>query len=182
MKPKVIICHAYKTPYTDNWYQWLEANLVERGYSAEALDFPNISAPSEEEWVETIKNAHEGGPTVLVGHSLGCRAILAYLNQYKVNVDSIVLVGCPQYWEGIVDTRPPLKNYVVNMQEIDFDLVKGLVNDVHLFHGTNDPILSLKDLEFLKEQFGEKAHVYTSDTYGHYDVEEIPELLALFPE
>ena len=180
MKSRVIICHAYNTPYTDNWYQWLEKNLRERGYEAEVLDFPNISKPSEKEWVETIKTSTSNKPITFVGHSLGCRAILAYLNQYEIKVDKIVLVACPQYWNGIIDTRPALKAYVDEMQEIDFDLVKNLVNEIYLFHGTNDPILSLKDIEFLKEKFGDKAQTYISDTYGHYDVKEIPELLDIF--
>lgn len=181
MKTNVLICHAYKTLPNKLWYDWLKKQLVELGYEAVVLEFPAPEAPIEQEWVNTIKNAHADNSVILVGHSLGCRAVLAYINQYKVKIDKIVLVAPPQYWEGITDTRPPLKAYVEGMQEIDYGLVKSLVNEAHIFFGTNDHILSQKDLEFFKKKFGEKVSVHASDTYGHYDVEEIPEMLALFP-
>ena len=182
MKTKVIICPAYNTLHNELWYKWLEDNLVTRGYNAEVLDFPNTSSPSEIEWVETIKNANKGNQIILVGHSLGSRAVLAYLNQYKVKISIVILVASPVFWEGIVETRPPLKAYVNSMQKIDFPLVKNLIEKVYLFHGTNDHILSSKDIEYLKKVFEDKAQTYISETYGHYDVDKIPELLDVFPK
>jgi predicted alpha/beta hydrolase family esterase len=92
----------------------------------------------------------------------------------------MILVACPQYWDGIVDTRPSLKAYVDGMQVIDFDLIKSLSERIYLFHGTNDHILSQKDVAFLQDQFGEKAKTFISDSYGHFDVDAIPELLDVF--
>ena len=181
MKSQVLICHAYNTLPSENWYKWLEGVLGERGYDAKVLEFPTPSAPSEEKWVESIKNAHSKDPVILVGHSLGCRAILAYLNQYKVTVEKIILLACPMFLDGVVDTRPTLGAYFDKAQELDFTLISNLVGTAHLFHDTSDPILPMKNVEFLEKEFGEKAVLHISDTYKHFGVPEIPELIELFP-
>ena len=109
MKAQVLIVHAYNTLPIENWYQWLEKILRDQGYDAKVLTLPTPSAPSEKEWVDSIKKAHTKNPIVFIGHSLGCRAILAYIDQYGVSAERVVLVACPMFWEGITETRPPLK-------------------------------------------------------------------------
>lgn len=182
MKAQVLICHAYNTLPTENWYIWLERILRERGYEAKALELPNPSAPSEKEWVESIKAAHSSNPVILVGHSLGCRAILAYINQYNIPAEQVVLVACPMFWEGIIETRPPLKAYVEEMQPLNFENIKKAVERFDIFHDTTDPLLPMKNAEYLKEALGDRANVHIFNTYGHFDVAEIPELEALFKD
>ena len=180
MKAQVLICHAYNTLPTENWYTWLEKILRERGYDAKVLELPNPSAPSEKEWVESIKKAHSQNPVILVGHSLGCRATLAYINQYNTPVERVVLVACPMFWEGIIETRPPLKAYVEGMQALNFENIKKAVGRFDIFHDTTDLLLPMKDGEYLKEMLGDKVTTHISSTYGHFDVVEVPELEALF--
>lgn len=177
---QVLICHAYNTLPSENWYEWLAKLLRGRGYDAKALRLPNPSAPSEEEWVESIKAAHTSDSVRFVGHSLGCRAVLAYLNQYNVSVERVALIACPIFWDGVIDTRPPLKAYVERMQELDFGKLKNLVDRYDLFHDNTDPLLPIKNVEYLKKVLNEKAVVHIFDTYGHFDVSEIPELAELF--
>jgi len=180
MNAQVLICHAYNTLPTENWYMWLAAALCRRGYDAKVLEFPNPRAPSEREWVECIKRAHTANPLMLIGHSLGCRAILAYLNQYGVAAKRVVLIACPVFWEGVIETRPPLKAYVEGMRSLNFERIKALVEHFDIFHDTIDDLLPMKNVEHLKEILGENAIVHISNNYGHFDVPEIPELLALF--
>ena len=182
MKTQVLICHAYNTLPTENWYQWLEKVLRSRGYDAKVLKLPDPNAPSEKEWVASVRKAHSASPVIFVGHSLGCRAILAYINQYDVSAERVVLVACPMFWEGIIETRPPLKAYVEGMQPLNFENIKKLVDRFDVFHDTADPILSMKDVEYLKEVLGDKATLHISSTYGHFDVPEIPDLAALFKD
>jgi len=178
---QVLICHAYNTLPSDNWYEWFAELLKSRGYDAKVLQLPNPSAPSEEKWVESIRAAHTNDLVRFVGHSLGCRAVLAYLNQYNKSVESVALVACPMFWDGVVDTRPPLKAYVDGMQELDFEKLKNLVNRYDLFHDSTDDLLPMRNVEYLKKMLADKAVVHTSDKYGHFDVPEIPELTELFP-
>ena len=177
---QVLICHAYNTLPSENWYGWLSGLLEDLGYDARVLQLPNPSAPSEEEWVESIKVAHTNDSVRFVGHSLGCRAVLAYLNQYNKSAESVALVACPMFWDGVVDTRPPLKAYIDGMQELDFEKLKSLVDQYNLFHDSTDDLLPMKNVEYLKKMLDNKAVVHTFDKYGHFDVPEIPELAKLF--
>lgn len=180
MKKQVLICHAYNTLPTENWYKWLRNLCNKRGYDAKVIEFPNPSAPIEYKWVESIKQAHTGDPVIFVGHSLGCCAILAYLNQYNVHILQVILVACPMFWEGIIETRPPLKAYVESMQKIDFEKIKNLVGHFDIFHDTKDHLLPMKNVEYLKKILGNKAKIHISNSYDHFDVLEIPEVAKLF--
>ncbi len=180
MKTQVLICHSYKASPAQNWYLWLADVLNEKGYDAKVLEMPSPSAPTEPEWVECIKTAHTSSPVILVGHSLGCRAILAYINQYNVETEAVILAACPMFWEGAIETRPLLKAYVDGMQPLDFEKIKKLVKRFELFHDTSDHLLPLKNVERLKELLGEKATVHVSDQYGHFDVKQIQEMATLF--
>ena len=180
MKPQVIICPAYNTLPTENWYKWLEKILRDRGYDVRVLELPNRSSPSEKEWVEAIRKAHSGNPVIFVGHSLGCCAILAYISQYNIPAERVVLVAYPMFWEGIIETRPALKAYVEGMQSLNFENIKKLVSRFDFFHDTTDHLLPMKNVEYLKETLGDKATTHISNTYDHFDVPEIPELEALF--
>lgn len=182
MKVQVLICHAYNTLPSENWYKWLEKILRDRGYDAKVVELPNPSAPMEKGWVQAIKEAHTGNPVILVGHSLGCRAMLAYISQYNILTERVVLVACPMFWEGIIETRPPLKTYVEGMQQLNFENIKKLVGRFDFFHDTTDPLLPMKNVEYLKEMLGDKSLIHISNIYGHFDVPQIPELLALFKE
>lgn len=173
---QVLICHAYNTLPSENWYKWLENILRERGYDAKVIEFPNPSAPSEKEWVESIKSAHSRNTLILVGHSLGCRAILAYINQYNVQVAHVILVGCPMFWEGIIETRPPLKAYVDGMQKLDFEKIKKLVGHLDVFHDTTDHILPIENAEYVKEMLGDKVTLHISSSNDHFDIPEVPEV------
>lgn len=177
---QVLICHAYNTLPSENWYEWLAGLLNGQGYDAKVLRLPNPSAPSEEKWVESIKATHTSDSVRFVGHSLGCRAVLAYLNQYNVSAERVALIACPMFWDGVIDTRPPLKAYVDGMQELDFEKLKNLVDRYDLFHDSTDELLPMKNVEYLKKVLGKKTVVHTFDKYGHFDVPEIPELVELF--
>ncbi|MBI4138487.1 MAG: alpha/beta hydrolase [Candidatus Wildermuthbacteria bacterium] len=179
---QVLICHAYKALPSENWYTWLAQALCARGYEAQVLELPSPLAPSEKEWVECIGRSCTDDPVIFVGHSLGCRAILACIDQHNVRAERVVLVGCPMFWEGIIETRPPLKAYVEGMQKLDFRNIKNLVGQFDIFHDTTDHILPMKNVEYLKEMLGDKASVHISNGYGHFDVAEVPESLLLFPE
>ncbi|HLL00294.1 MAG TPA: alpha/beta hydrolase [Myxococcaceae bacterium] len=100
----VIVPRWAGRPDTD-FYPWLEAKLREapHGFSSvRTLDMPNPAQPTIEAWVGTLAQALGPAPapsTVLMGHSVGCQAVLRYLATLPPGhvIDGVLLVA--GWWE-----------------------------------------------------------------------------------
>ncbi len=78
----VIIVHGWGGNAQSEWFPWLKRELESRGVSADALTMPNTEAPEISHWVTHLaKSVHPGDETYLVGHSMGCQAILRYIEK-----------------------------------------------------------------------------------------------------
>jgi len=82
MKPKrAFIIHGYLSYPEEAWLPWLRDELEKRGYAVALPAMPNPGRPSLPRWIGFIAKL-VGEPdreTVLIGHSLGCQAVLCYL-------------------------------------------------------------------------------------------------------
>ncbi len=64
---------------SDDWYPWVAGELARDGVAFDALDLPDPSEPRVDAWVDVVSRSLAEGScaeTVLVGHSVGCRAAL----------------------------------------------------------------------------------------------------------
>ena len=81
-KPKrAFIIHGYLSFPEEAWLPWLKRELVKRGYEVSLPAMPTPSRPSLPGWIRFITEL-VGEPdraTVMVGHSLGCQAVIRYL-------------------------------------------------------------------------------------------------------
>lgn len=80
---RVFVIHGWTGFANNHWFPWLKKQLVEKGFSVELPEMPNTVHPKRDEWVAKI-NEIVGKPdtqTYFVGHSLGCIAIVRYLEQ-----------------------------------------------------------------------------------------------------
>ena len=78
---RVIIIHGYRGKPETNWKPWLKSELESNGFAVEVPAMPNTDRPTVSEWINKITEV-VGEPslnTYLIGHSLGCIAILRYL-------------------------------------------------------------------------------------------------------
>lgn len=76
---RVVVVPRWGGIPSDDWYPWAAAELAGRGVRLSALDVPDPAEPRIAAWVETTVAALAEEPpaeTVLVGHSVGCRAAL----------------------------------------------------------------------------------------------------------
>jgi hypothetical protein len=67
-----------------DWYPWFRAQLADSGVRVQMLELPRRDAPVIEECVASLTAALGDDPaalrsTVLIGHSVGCQALLRYL-------------------------------------------------------------------------------------------------------
>lgn len=97
MAKRVIILHGWKSGPEDCWFPWLKRELEARGFEVVLPELPEPAYPKLENWVPAVVEV-VGAPdseTYFVGHSMGCQAILRYLETLpqEVKIGGAVFVG-----------------------------------------------------------------------------------------
>jgi len=106
---QVIVVPRWGGTAADDWYPWLGGVLAARGIALHVLDLPDPAVPRVEPWVRTVESAILAEPApahlVVVGHSVGCRALLAALERLPeaTRVAGALLVAA---WWTIDETWP----------------------------------------------------------------------------
>ncbi len=80
--PKVFIVHSRGAHPNDHWYPWVKARLEEGGCAVQVPQMPNTDVPRKSEWLAALQSAIPAidADSYLIGHSVGCQAILRYLD------------------------------------------------------------------------------------------------------
>ncbi len=81
-KPKrAFIIHGYLSYPEEAWLPWLKRELTKRGYAVALPAMPNPDRPSRTGWIRFIAKlvGEPDAGTVMIGHSLGCQAVIRYL-------------------------------------------------------------------------------------------------------
>lgn len=94
---RVFIIHGWEGHPEENWFPWLKKELEARGFIVFVLQMPDADNPRIEKWVpkisEIVRTADEN--TYFIGHSMGCQAIVRYLETLpeRVRVGGAVFVA-----------------------------------------------------------------------------------------
>ena len=80
---KIIFVHGYTASSKVNWYPEVAKSLTAMGVDFAIPDLPGGWHPHSEKWLDIIDKEVKaaGKPVVLVGQSLGTRAVLLYLDK-----------------------------------------------------------------------------------------------------
>lgn len=81
---RAIIVHRWSGGPDDDWRPWLKAQLEKSGYEVIVPLMPDSDIPVIEKWVGHLANiiGKPNRDTYFVGHSIGCQAILRYLDTH----------------------------------------------------------------------------------------------------
>ena len=166
---KIIFVHGYTASSKADWYPNIKPMLDKLGIDYSIPDLPGHRKPKSKDWVKIIKKevSSSDKPVVLVGHSLGTRAILLYLDKYKKKLDLVILIA-------------PLSNETKNTQrrdgeaypdffeyKINPDKIKKLVKRFVILHSKDDSSLDYKEHGFaLNKELG--AKLITCDGRDHF--------------
>lgn len=188
---RVFIIHGWDGNPEEAWLPWLKKELEGRGYKVFVPAMPNPTAPTIADWVNTLQNAVEkpDSNTYFVGFSIGCQAILRYLETLEnIMVGSIVLVApwmtlSQEVWNEGEKTRATGKPWIET--PIDFDKVGGIAKNFTCIFSDNDPFVPYKEN---RKVFTEKlnAQILTETGKGHFrgsdGVIELPVVLSAFDD
>ncbi len=169
---RVIIVHRWEGSSDDDWRPWLKAELEKDGYEVQVPDMPDTEAPVIEKWVSKLTEV-VGIPdanTYLVGHSIGCQAILRYLETINTQVGGAVFVAGWFSLDNLEDeevkeiAEPWIKT------NINLEKVKSVLPISTLIISDNDPYDCLEEN---KQKFAEiTTKTIVVPSAGHFTEED----------
>ena len=168
---KIIFVHGYTASSQSDWYPQIASELKHLGIDFTILDLPGGTSPHASEWLREIHKAvlQTSKPVVLVGHSLGTRAIPLYLEKYKPEVEAVFLIAAfanrlENAYKYDVDAYPDFFEHL-----IDIDSIKPLVEKFVVMHSKDDPLDFEQGVEIAKEL---NAKLITYEDKGHFNGSE----------
>ncbi|HUQ85107.1 MAG TPA: alpha/beta hydrolase [Candidatus Limnocylindrales bacterium] len=168
MKHAVIV-HCWNGTPEYCWYPKTKQELEQQNFQVTVPEMPETNLPKLSLWLPTLKEAI-GIPNenlYLVGHSIGCMAILRYLEQLNENekVGGVILVaGFTDDLRSVDPIEDELKNFFES--PILWSKLKTKAKKYIAIHSDNDPYVSLKYGYIFKEKLG--AELIIKHSMGHF--------------
>jgi len=177
---KVIIVHGWAGSPEEPLHKWLKKNLEEKGFEVNVLFMPEPETPKIKEWVDAIKeNVPESNEDIyFIGHSIGCQAVLRYLQTIgNVKVGGVVLIAPwihldqqtieEEGEESVEVARPWMET------PIEWNKIKEVCDRFVCIFSDDDPYVPLSDEQIFKENLGAQTSV--EHHKGHFSKgDEIP--------
>lgn len=166
---KFVFIHGYMSNPEADWYPKIREELEKLGHQVVIPPMPGHRRPNPKEWVQVVRETAERSltsqsgesltsPVVLVGHSLGTRAILSYLESNPNNVEKVLLISPPQ---GMWHNQPKIS--------------KELASKVTILHSKDDRIVAIDQGRKLAGLLG--AKLIEVDGHRHFTKPEDAELV-----
>jgi len=169
---KIIFVHGYTASSREGWYPEISRKLSKLGIDFVIPDLPGGEYPHAAGWLSEIHKEvlKTNKPMVFVGHSLGTRTILLYLEKYKPqNVKAVLLIAAfanrlenARKYDG--DGYPDFFEH-----KIDIEKVKPLVRKFVVMHSKDDPLDYWQGEEIAKEL---SAKLITFEDRAHFSEPE----------
>ena len=186
MKKHLVIVPRWGGTPAHDWYPWITKALETRAsfLSIHVCDMPNPSTPTISEWTQCLlgvleKYKGELDKLVLVGHSVGCQAVLHALQQLRSNekIDTAIFVA------GWWDVDSPWESLLpwIHAQH-DFEKCKRAVKNTYLILSNNDPFTSDYKSNALVWESRLSCKVLLIPEAKHFNALEEPEILNLLTD
>ena len=187
---RVFIIHGWGGSPDETWLVWLARELEKRGFVVFRLEMPDTNKPTIQSWVQKLSDSvcSVSDSTYFVGHSIGCQAVMRYLETLPENskIGGAVFVAgwfdlTDETWDDVY-TREVAGQWINT--PINFKRLQQLTNKYVAIMSNNDPYVSLDNAEVFKKQLG--AKVFIEENKGHISqedgVDELPSALDVILE
>ena len=187
-KKRVFIIHGWGGFSGEGWFPWLKNELEEKGFEVQIPSMPNASHPKKEEWLPALSSAIgiPDGSTYLVGHSLGCAAILQYLQSLpgNVTIGGAVLVAPVAGVESITNRI----NEVAGAHDVldswihtpmDWSVIKNNARHIVGIFSDNDMWIRTETADMFREKLNAMTFLLHDHLHfsGDDNITELPEAL-----
>jgi predicted alpha/beta hydrolase family esterase len=183
---RTFIIHGWGGHPDEKWRPWLKKELEKKGFQVMVPQMPDTDSPKIEAWVKTLANI-VGKPdkdTYFIGHSMGCPAILRYLQTIDTPVGGAVFIS--GFWQSIYaeklendEDRTMFKPWLTT--PIDSEKIRKVLKKSIAIFSDNDPWIPISTTEVYKKEIN--SEIIVEHNRGHFSEEtltELPEALNAF--
>lgn len=183
MKKRVFIIHGWGGTPQEGWLPWLKKELDAKGFDAKVLEMPETNVPRIFNWVPFLAQAvgQVDDQTYFVGHSMGCQAIIRYLESLPegIKVGGAVFVAGPL--KSLVGLEEEEKETGAHWMdsEIDLEKVKSHLPQSVAIFSDNDQFIPPDNIEEYKKSLGSKIiQEHAKDHFSGSDgIDSLPSAL-----
>ena len=173
---KIYLIHGWGGDSEGGWFKPLAEKLKKRNFEVIAPNMPETMNPKIENWVSYLKNnVNPNENTYFIGHSIGCQAIMRYLEALDENIEvggCIFVAG----WFNLTDETWD-EDYTKEIAEpwinkkINFEKIKKHCNNFLAIFSDDDAYVPLSDANLFKNNLN--ANIIIIKERGH--IEEFKE-------
>lgn len=169
---KIIFVHGYTASSSADWYPAITPMLLKHDIDFIVPNLPGGEHPHAYEWLKEIDNvvSQTNKPLVFVGHSLGTRTVLLYLEKYQLKVKKVFLIAAfsnntqnGQRHDG--ETYPDFFEHT-----IDLEKVKPLAEKFIVIHSKDDSSIPYSQGAEIAKDLG--AELITYEGRDHFSEPE----------
>jgi predicted alpha/beta hydrolase family esterase len=170
---RVFIIHGWGGSPNEKWIKWLGKELEKKNINVSIPLMPSKDRPKINEWVTFLKNKI-GTPNenlFFVGHSIGCQAIIRYLESlpYNIKIGGAVFVAGWFHLKELDSDEEIIANPWI-ATPINYNKVKEKTDNFIAIFSTNDPVVPITDANIFKNKLG--AEIIIEKNKGHFDEED----------
>ncbi|PCI21280.1 hypothetical protein COB64_00150 [Candidatus Wolfebacteria bacterium] len=182
MKKRVILVHGWEGDPQSHWFPWLTNELNNRDFDVISPVMPNSEVSNFDEWISALMEVTPvlNEETYFVGHSIGCLAIIHFLQKNNKKIGGAVFVAGYFDLTDVVIGREREVTEPWLQLPINFEMVRATSNKFITILSDNDEDVPL---DITKEKFEKKLHakVIVEHNKGHFTegdgVTELPSVL-----
>ena len=165
---------------------WLGKTGTEIGFETTVLDMPNTNVPTIDAWTKHLEDTvyYVDQDTYFIGHSLGCQAVLRYLEMNKGSQIGGIILIAPAFIIAGLETQEA-KDIVRPWHDrpIDFASIRSMNGKCVTIFSDNDQVVPLEaNKEIVEKGLGgkiviEKGKGHFAQEDGIVDVPVVKEIL-----
>lgn len=185
MTKRIIIVHQWAGSPTGDWIGWATQAFETEGYKVVTPEMPDTESPDIEKWVNKLKSVVGAidEHTYFIGHSIGCQAIMRFLETADTKAGGAVFVAG---WFDLVNLEDAEAEEVAEpwiKTPINYEKVKNNIGRLVAVLSDNDPYVPYEQTKRdFETRFG--SEVITISGAGHMTTDDgwttFPQLLEIF--
>jgi hypothetical protein len=166
------IIHGWDGSPDEPMLMWLKNELEKNNFSVIVPKMPNPEEPEIDPWVNKISEIVNPKEEVyFIGHSIGCQAVLRYIQTIDFSVKGVVLIApwmnldentIEEEGEEVKEMAKPWMETPINWEKVK----SRIVNQAVCIFSDNDPYVPLSEIDLFKEKLNAKTII--ENDKGHF--------------